>query len=230
MAGAIYSYSWSTSTVLPPPNKRAQPSDADVTLATRLYLDNTTSDNTDIHDVLLTLPVGAAIAFQSAGNGANAVEWTVTAAPTDGASYVDVPVAFVSQRGIAFTNGQAVDGLFFVVAPSPNPSPNPATLLTLQQAKDHLEQVWAAGDPREVELQAKIDAAEAIILDYLKATDATALVGDAVVIAAVKLELGELWRFRGDDVETKLQQRQADGYLSAGITALLNRKRPLTVA
>ena len=43
-------------------------------------------------------------------------------------------------------------------------------LVTLQQAKDHLQvPTMPGGDPDEADLQLKLDQAEAIILDYLAA-------------------------------------------------------------
>ena len=105
-----------------------------------------------------------------------------------------------------------------------------ATLITLTDAKDHLRLTWPDGDPQDADLQTKMDAAEAVILDYLKATDATPWIGDRVVQAAILLELGALWRFRGDDLETHQQPRPADGYLDPTITSLLQRKRTPALA
>jgi hypothetical protein len=105
-----------------------------------------------------------------------------------------------------------------------------AVLATLQDAKDHLRVTWPDGDPQEPELQAKLDAAEAIVLDYIEAPAATPWVGDLTVRAAILLTLGELWRFRGDDLETQQQPREADGYLNPVITTLLHRKRKRALA
>lgn len=100
-------------------------------------------------------------------------------------------------------------------------------VVTLQDAKDHLRITTPAGDPGDADLQQKTDAAEAIIQDYLKvdALDPT----DQVVKAAILLELGELYRFRGDDIET-LPRAPADGYLTPAITSLLHRKRDPALA
>ena len=43
-------------------------------------------------------------------------------------------------------------------------------LVTLAQAKGHLRLTWADGDPRDADLQLKLDSAEAIILDACNAT------------------------------------------------------------
>jgi hypothetical protein len=96
-----------------------------------------------------------------------------------------------------------------------------ASVVTLQEAKDHLRITTSAGDPGEADLQAKLDAAEAVIADYLQVPtlDPTKL----HVKQAVLLELGELYRFRGDDVET-LPRAPADGYLLPAITSLLHRE------
>lgn len=105
-----------------------------------------------------------------------------------------------------------------------------ATLITLAEAKDHLRLTWPEGDPQDADLQSKMDDAEAVIVDYLKSPDATAWIGDRVVRAAILLELGVLWRFRGDDLETHQQPRPADGYLDPTITSLLHRKRMPAIA
>jgi len=77
-----------------------------------------------------------------------------------------------------------------------------ATLVTLQQAKDHLEvPTMPVGDPDEADLQLKLDQAEALILDYLAAKADPAWTAATVpkpVTAAILLMLGGLYRHRGD--------------------------------
>jgi hypothetical protein len=101
-------------------------------------------------------------------------------------------------------------------------------LVTLAQAKGHLRLTWAAGDPRDADLQLKLDSAEAIILDACNATvywrDVTATWTDPATVPkrvhqVILLELADLWEDRGD-------QRGDDGPtpgidLSQRICALL---------
>ena len=101
-------------------------------------------------------------------------------------------------------------------------------IVTSQQAIDHLKLpiVLGASDPQEADVVAKLAAAEAIILDYLKVTD-VAIWSDpqlALLSAAILLQFGELWRYRGDDPESDAAPTTA-GDLSPTITNLLRRMR-----
>jgi hypothetical protein len=82
-----------------------------------------------------------------------------------------------------------------------------AQLVTIQQAKDHLQiPTMPVGDPDEADLQLKLDQAEAIILDYLADradptwVDPTTTPGP--VTSAILLMLGGLYRHRGDVAAT----------------------------
>jgi len=83
--------------------------------------------------------------------------------------------------------------------------PAPAKLVTLPQAKAHLEITLPAGDPGDQQIQDQLDEAEDTILRFLKGaggqaetwTDPTTAPGD--VTAAIKLLLGRLHQGRGDD-------------------------------
>lgn len=111
-------------------------------------------------------------------------------------------------------------------------------LVTIQQAIDHLgiSVVLDADpvDPRQRDLELKLAAAEAIILGYLKTvppewTDETSTPAD--VQAAILLEVGELWRFRGDDRANEGAAQDAElGHLSPTITNLLRRRRDPALA
>ena len=107
-------------------------------------------------------------------------------------------------------------------------------LVTLQEGKDHLRLTTPAGDAGDPDLQLKLDAAEAIIVDYLKVPDPALFTGDRIVQQAILLQFGALYRWRGDDPET-LAARASEGYqgeqgyLSPVITALLQRKRDPTL-
>lgn len=106
-------------------------------------------------------------------------------------------------------------------------------LVTLAQAKGHLRLTWADGDPRDTDLEMKLAQAQAIIVEYC---DTTAYWRDVTetwdadtvpksVHAAILLELGELWQFRGDEPGDAGAAR-TDGFdLSPAIRALLTRQR-----
>jgi hypothetical protein len=99
-------------------------------------------------------------------------------------------------------------------------------MVTLQQAKDHMGITTAPGDLSDAMLQLKLDAAEAIVLNYIKndAPDPSPL-----LLAAILLQFGELHRFRGDDVEGQ-GPAQTDGDLSPVVTNILRRYRDPALA
>lgn len=75
-------------------------------------------------------------------------------------------------------------------------------------AKQHLRLTVPDGHPLDVELDHKLGAAEAAIVDYISRNEPgkTAVLGwttptltPANVQSAVLIHLGELWRFHGDD-------------------------------
>jgi hypothetical protein len=104
-----------------------------------------------------------------------------------------------------------------------------ATLVTLQEAKEHLKITTPDGDPADADLQAKVDEAEAVIIDYMQAGPVDDFVGDWIVRAAILIQVGQLDRFRGDDDRDRLPPRPADGYLLPEITSLLQRKKRFAV-
>jgi hypothetical protein len=119
-----------------------------------------------------------------------------------------------------------------------------ATYVTLAQAIAHLQIPIIVDtdppDPRQADLQLKVDQAEAIILDYIKGgpvyVDPLIYPGDPppidlVIQAAILLEVGELWRFRGDDQFKEGPEHDLDiSQLSPSITNLLRRKRSPALA
>jgi hypothetical protein len=105
------------------------------------------------------------------------------------------------------------------------------SVITLQQAKDHLQIVTATVSPMDAQdrdITLKMAQAESIILDYLKTfetwDDETV---PPLVQAAVLLQVGELFRFRGDDLPGPVYDT---GQLSPTITALLRRYRDPALA
>jgi hypothetical protein len=119
-----------------------------------------------------------------------------------------------------------------------------ATYVTIQQAIAHVQLPIVIDtdppDPRQADLQLKLDQAEAIILDYIKGGppvvnpliypgDPPSI--DPVIQAAILLEFAELWRFRGDDQFKEGPEHDLDiSQLSPTITNLLRRKRDPALA
>jgi len=110
------------------------------------------------------------------------------------------------------------------------------SLITTQQAIDHLRLPQELGSPQSPmarDLATKIAHAEALILDYLKVSltsppdwDVDANTVPLVVQLAVLCQLGELWRFRGDDPGSIEQApNYEDGQLSKQVTNYLRRFR-----
>jgi hypothetical protein len=108
--------------------------------------------------------------------------------------------------------------------------------IALADAKDHLRLPLTDTDQDAVVTAAMTDA-EAIILDYLNLTPGmreTTAAWDAATIPlpakrAMLLELGELWRFRGDDAPDQPPRWPQTDLLPA-IIGLLRRLQPLVVA
>lgn len=113
-----------------------------------------------------------------------------------------------------------------------------ATLVTLAEAKTHLRITTPPGDPGDTDITAKLTAAEAIVFDYINTTatwrttsatwDATTL--PQVVRAAILIQLGELSRFRGDEVDGDSPTRTDGEDLSPRVRELLRRQRDPVVA
>lgn len=106
-------------------------------------------------------------------------------------------------------------------------------LVTMDQAKNHLRITSVQFD---ADISDKLAAATAIIIDYLTRRDATwnatmdAWTVDDVpksIQAAVLVQLGELWRKRGDEVQI---EQQEPGALSPVVMALLQRYRDPALA
>lgn len=95
-------------------------------------------------------------------------------------------------------------------------------IASLAEAKEHLR---VTGTARDSDITAKLQAAEAIILDYLKNSNYQG--STHIVKAAVLIQLGELDRFRGDDEQAP---PQTPGQLSPVITNLLMRLRDPAIA
>jgi Phage gp6-like head-tail connector protein len=108
------------------------------------------------------------------------------------------------------------------------------SLVSLVDAKAHLR--LSVDDlSQDATLTATLAAAEAIILDFLNTTEAMRAITETwdaasvpfEVSAAIKLELGELWRFRGDDVDPPKRWDGTD--LSPVILGLLRRWSPMVL-
>lgn len=115
------------------------------------------------------------------------------------------------------------------------------SLITLAQAKAHLRIDTVSTSPMyptNADLLLKMAAAEAVVLDYLKVpatspprwTDETDC--PPVVQAAILFQLGELYRFRGDDIGAVSDSARRDqaGSLSPIVEGMLRRFRDPAVA
>ena len=109
------------------------------------------------------------------------------------------------------------------------------TFLTLDEAKAHLRLPLTDTD-QDTDLTATVTDAEAIIVDYLNLTPGmreTTATWTAETIPlparrAIRLELGELWRFRGDDAPDQ-PPRWPDTDLMPAIIGLLRRLQPVVL-
>lgn len=107
------------------------------------------------------------------------------------------------------------------------------SMVTLRQAKLHLQILTPETSPlsaQDEDIALKLEAAEDIIIDYLKrGSESPAWTEDDVpplVRAAILLQLGELAGFRGDDAGSSSSAPvYEDGQLSPAITAILRRYR-----
>jgi hypothetical protein len=122
-------------------------------------------------------------------------------------------------------------------------------LITYAQAQGHLRLSVASTSPpsaEEVDLRLKIDQAEELVLDYVNqrrsdgdlwaaTVDAWDVTSEAYppparVSAAVLVQLGELWRFRGDDLDSEEPTRAVGGVLHPRAAAYLYRFRDPAIA
>lgn len=105
-------------------------------------------------------------------------------------------------------------------------------LVTLEQARAHLR-LGTVPPLGYDDVADKLLQATAVVWSYLTRPDddwqaeMAAWTLDTVpreVQAAILLQLGELYRFRGDD-EVNIAPHREHGYLAPGVTALLHRLR-----
>jgi len=237
---AWFEFTFSSAIVEPPTSSQLRLNAADAWNATKVWIRNDTNDGIDAFYFLESIGTGATVFIQDKNDHTQAVEYLTTGAAIDKTTYFELPVTLQSPFGTPpFSNNQPI---LLVVNPAaslaPEPSPPTAYLVTLQQAKDHLRLAFAEGDPREADLQLKLAAAEAAILDYCNTTDAwrtvtgdwAAATAPRQVIAAILLLVGELWRFRGDDGAPEIPARDPLTDFSPQICGLLRRTRDPVLA
>lgn len=116
-----------------------------------------------------------------------------------------------------------------------------STFVTLDEAKTHLR-LPLTDATQDADLTQKLDAAEAIILDFLNLTPTmrdTTAAWDATTVPrpvkhAILLEFGELWLSRGDDPDAppRWTPTEAEGGidLAPAIIGLLRRVQPKVIA
>lgn len=106
-----------------------------------------------------------------------------------------------------------------------------ASLVTLQQLKGHLKLPdLGSPDPREEDLEIKLDAAEEIVLGHIARTDdedwtaaIAAWTEETVprrIKVAILMQAADLYRFRGDDAPAD-QRKAEEGFLAPDVRRLL---------
>ena len=222
-------FTFSTQTAEPPTGNQIRMDAAVPADVSKVWVRYTTDDGIDAFYLLEALSDGVDVFLQDKNDHLQYERFRLTGAGIDKGGYFEFPVSYLSGGGATFGNNQTV--LFVVpsLAEVPIP-PGPHTpLVTVAEAIAHLRLLPT--DVDDADLQQKLAAAEAIILDYLNIT-----AGMAVVIAgwtpetlpgqvrsAILLELGELYRFRGDDVSDENAPRDPNYDLSPVIVGLLRR-------
>ena len=120
-------------------------------------------------------------------------------------------------------------------------------VVTLEQARAHLNMPPSMGspDPKDADLQMKIDAATQIVCEYISdrnpadaawtaeieswgVTGSPAVPPPALIQAAVLFQFGELVRFRGDDPEGPI--RNPFSSLSPFVEGILRRYHDPTLS
>lgn len=106
-------------------------------------------------------------------------------------------------------------------------------IVTLAQAKAHLRITTPDGHPDDADLQLKLIGAEAAVLRFVGRSEMGAAfvaqwtspdLTPADAQAAVLVQLGELWRFRGDDQGGATSPPRTEyGDLSPVVVGLLRR-------
>lgn len=123
------------------------------------------------------------------------------------------------------------------------------TLVTVEQLRAHLRLGPATdGSPssEDADLQMKIDAATQLVCEHIADrqpadtawiatieswnTGSPVVAPPAIIVAAVLVQTGELYRFRGDDLATDAPPKFSLGYLSPMVIALLQRYRSPSLA
>jgi hypothetical protein len=230
MASTRFQWTFNTQTVTPPTGNQLRFNATDPTTVTKVWVTFTTDDGIDAYYPVMAVDVNTTLFVQDKNNHAQAVQFTVTAKPIDYTTYAELAVSWVASGGAALVGAQAVLGVFVTEAPGallPGPG---ATLITVAQAKAHLQRPDLADD--DPDLLQKMAASEAVILSYVK-KDAygAGLAANWTspgtvpldVQHAVLLQVDEFWRYRGDDVADDEPARDPDAGLSPAIAALLRR-------
>ena len=103
----------------------------------------------------------------------------------------------------------------------------PELVISDEQAIAHLN--LAPATEVDEDLALKMAQAQAIVYDYITDPDATWTVDTVpeVIRAAILLQLGELYVYRGDDPDQKTREH---GYLAPAIVGLLHRWRDPALA
>lgn len=229
-------YDYSSNVAEPPTSNQVRfNAGAPYSGVSKLWFRYVTADGIDAHTGLMAVAIGTTIYIQDKNDHTAFATFDSTGAPIDKTGYVEIPVTSVSSGG-SLSNNQQVVVAAVPASSSDTPVPSGGPFVTIQEAKDHLRITTPPGHPDDVDIQAKLDAAQAILLDYCNTTAVwrditvtwTAATVPLPVKQAILLELGELMRFRGDDVDVPARETETD--LSPMIVGLLRRSRDPVVA
>jgi hypothetical protein len=218
-----YSYQWSSSTTEPPTGSQIR-GDADIlTGIQKLWVRYLTTDGADAFFALMASAAGWTLWLQDKDDHTRGARYVQTGPPIDKGGYVELPVTIDVDNAPLLTQ-LVILGLVSPVDSSAT-GPAPPSLITLDALKDHLRITSTADD---ADLQRKLDQAEAQVFGWCSTTPRAQAVVDTwtettvppVVVAAILIQAGELYRFRGDDPDAP-PRPSAEGDLAVGVRELL---------
>lgn|SRR5262245_9370564 len=107
-AGATLAYDYSTALTAPPTSNQIRFNAAHpYTAVTKVWLTTRTTNGVDAYWTLMLVKSGTAVVVQDKGDHTLFGRFTVTGAPIDQGTYVEVPVSWVA-NGAALFNNQGV--------------------------------------------------------------------------------------------------------------------------
>jgi hypothetical protein len=108
MAVDHWPYTYSSQTIAPPAAGEVRYNAATPQATRKLWVAALGTDNIDVWIGLMSVPVGGMIYIQAANDHTRAARFTVTGAPVDKQTYVEIPVGFVAVTSQPLIAAQAV--------------------------------------------------------------------------------------------------------------------------